>query len=289
MNATYAYIYDDFLSDRRFERDVAALENALNTYDMAGQIGRLALFRSAKDLVTGCLDGHVTTIVLVGNDATLDKTMWFLPDLGVTIGYIPLAGPSAVADALGIPVGIRACDVLAARSIESLDMGRLDDRYFLTEVLLPATRAGIEVDGRYTVSPREGGAVSVRNLGGVTAGAALEPADAHDGYLDIVITPRERERKHVFFHRHDAGNAETRLRLREGLIMADDPVTAYVDNHVVNGFSFRLAIAPEALRLITGRRRLRATDSPLQRAKKGGNLRPVRTTLPRGGQKPATV
>ncbi|MFA5935935.1 MAG: diacylglycerol kinase family protein [Patescibacteria group bacterium] len=253
MNPSYAYVYDDFLADRRFERDVAALETKLSTFDMSGHIGRMSLFRSAKDLVQGMVAKGATTVVVVGNDGTLDKTMWFLPDLNITVGYVPLVGPSAVGKLLGIPMGAGACDVLAARRIETLDMGKLDDRYFLTEVSLPATVASLSIEGKYTISPLDGGALSVRNLGG-RVGNDLVAADAKDGWLEAVVTPRSTEGKAVFWKRSTT-SPETRVLLQHGQIQSKDPIEAHADNHAVSGFSFHVSVVPAKLRLITGRGR----------------------------------
>ncbi|MCR4278576.1 MAG: hypothetical protein NUV81_01590 [bacterium] len=287
MNSSYIYIYDDFLTDRQFERDVAALETELNTYDMAGQIGRLALFRSARDLVMSMVHDHVTTIVIVGNDSTLDKTMWFLPDLNIPIGYIPVANPSAIADLLGIPMGARACEALSARNIETMDMGKLDDRYFLTEVSLPSTFAGIEVDGKYTISSRYGGALSVRNLGGLQSGR-MDFADAQDGFLEVVITPESEEQK-SFLQRRGSRTDTTKIMLEKGKIVSREPMEAFVDNHIVRGHAFHVSVAPSALRFITGRGRLRVPEASLQRVKRDGTLRSSRVSLPRGSQKPVSI
>jgi len=280
MNSSYVYIYDDFLTDRSFEREVAGLETELSTLEMAGQVGRLALFRSARDLVMSMVDDQVTTVVIVGNDSTLDKTMWFLPDLDVTIGYIPVAQPSVVAELLGIPVGRQACEVLAARYTETIDMGKLDERFFLTEVSLPATLAGLEVDDRYTVSLRYGGALSIRNLGGLHE-KVMDPADAQDGLLEAVVLP-EIPREKTLLPRRKTLADPTRILFERGKIISKDPVEAYVDNHVVSGFEFQLSIVPGALKLITGRGRRRQSEQPLQRGRKNGTLRHARVSLPRG-------
>ncbi len=281
MNSSYVYIYDDFLAQRQFEREVAALETELNAFDMAGPIGRLALFRSARDLVMSLMDDQVTTVVVVGNDSTLDKTMWFLPDLDVTIGYIPLAKPCPVAELLGIPLGARACEVLAARYVETLDMGRLDDRYFFTEVLIPETRAGVDIDGRYTISSRDGGMLSVRNLGGMMK-SRMEAAQASDGFLEAVLIPRVSEPKGLFRRRGKADGETTRVPFASGKIVSSDPVEAYVDNHVVNGFSFEVSVVPGALKMITGRGRKRDFAEPLRNIKRDGTVRPARARVPRG-------
>lgn len=268
MNASYAYIYDDFLADRAVEREVAALETTLNTFNVAGRIGRLALFRSAKDLVAGMVKQGATTVVAVGNDSTLDKVMWFMPDLDVTCGYIPLVGPSQVGELLGIPTGVKACEVLAARYVETLDVGRLDDRYFLTEVAVRSTVAALEIEGKYRISPSSGGSLSIRNLGG-RSGATLERADAKDGQLEVVVTPRHEEPRSRLWGRPKPVT-ETRMLFQHGTIISSDPMEALADNHAVSGFRFEVGVESGKLRIITGRGHRRQV---LQHDVKGGTFR----------------
>lgn len=280
MNSSYVYIYDDFVLDRNFEREVASLETELSTYGMSGQIGKLTLFRGAHDLVRGLVKDDVTTVVIVGNDSTLDKTMWFLPDLDVTIGYIPITQPSAVADLLGIPCGVKACEILAARYVETIDMGKMNDRYFLTEVSMSQTLAGIEIEGEYTVSSQHGGSLSIRNLGGLN-NKKMDFSNAQDGLLEAVITPQAVKEKRFSWKRKTEYDP-TRIAFKDGKIISKDPVEAFVDNHVVNGFEFSVSVVPKALKMITGRVRRRSIDTPLQKAKMNGTLRSSRVSLPRG-------
>lgn len=255
---TYAFIYDDLLNDRRYERDLAAIEARLTSLDVQGRIGRLTLFRSAKDLIESMVSQGVGTVVVVGNDRSLDKVLWFLPDLDVTLGYLPVEGPSPVADLLGIPTGVGACDILAARLIETLDMGTIDGRYFLTEASIPSTIASVDIEGRYRISPMHGGSITIRNLGNGSMNG-LPQADAKDGLLEVVVLPGETPRKSRWDRSPKAN--ETRILIRHGEIVSPDPVDVQVDHHVLNGFRFRLGIVPRSLRVITGRaRRLVAVE-----------------------------
>ncbi|MBU1034866.1 MAG: hypothetical protein ABH861_04450 [Patescibacteria group bacterium] len=271
MNLHYAYIYDDFLSDRGFEREVAALETKLNRYDLAGRIGRLALFRDPKDLVESMVNQGATTIVIVGNDNTLDKVMWFLPNLDVTVGYIPLAGPSVAAKLLNIPVGIDACDILSARLVESLDLGKLDNRYFLTEAEVPAEMASLDVEGKYKVSAMGGGSLIIRNLGGRRDSRGDE-FDGKDGFLEAIIISQEEERK-PFFRRRKEKNDKTRILFKHGKLLAKFPVEVRVDNQIVKGSVFDVSIGDKKIKMITGRgRRSVQVEDVLPKRKKNGNF-----------------
>jgi diacylglycerol kinase family enzyme len=266
MNRHYAYLYDDFLSDRAYERAVANIETRCSVLGIQGRTARLAIFRSARELVEGLVRDGAETIVVVGNDKSLQKVMWFLPDLPVTVGYLPIAEPSQIGAMLGIPTGDAACDVLAARRMETLDMGTVDDRYFLTEVTIPATKAAIDIEGRYRIAPREAGTLIVRNLGSMGKDGRSS-ADARDGLLDVVIQPlmeaastntsKVRQALSSFvpaFKRPlTTKEPETRLTLAKGAIISNEPVDVDIDGHRINGFTFRLGVVPRKLKIITGR------------------------------------
>ena len=247
--STTAYVYDDFLGDRKFERPLIDLEQKLTSLNINGHIARLALFRNARDLVTSLMSKGVTTVVIVGNDQTLDKMMWFLPDLELTIGYIPMSEPSQIGHMMGIPTGVGAVDVVAARFIETFDVGTIDERYFLSEVALPATIATVDIEGMYRLSTIHGGSISIRNIGGYDA-EGIHHADPKDGLLDVVITP-QLDAKPSRWKKEKSENTHTYIK--NGKIVSPQPVDVRVDGHVLNGFEFRLGIIPNKLRFITNR------------------------------------
>lgn len=246
---SYAFVYDEALSERRFEREVAALETRLTTLGVTGRTIKLAMFRSAKETIESMVRHGVTTVVIVGDDHTLDKVMWFLPETNVVLGYIPLMGPSKIAEPLGIPQGLDACEVLAARLVETVDVGICEGRYFLGEAAVSKTIATIAIEGRFSLTPTGGGSITVRNLYG----------DAKDGVLEVIVRPTPGGSR---FRKRQA--QETRLFMREGEILSADPIDLAVDAHLLNGFRFRFGIAPKKLKVIAGRTRLLSpADVPL--------------------------
>lgn len=255
MNRLYAYVYDDFLSDRTHERALAAIETRCSVLGIQGRTARLAVFRSARELVEGMVRDGAETIVVVGNDRSLEKVMWFLPDLPVTVGYIPICPPSDIGTLLGIPQGEGACDVLAARRMELLDVGTMEDRYFLTEVKIESTMAAVLIDGQYRLGPSRAGDVFIRNLGS-TDKDGRSNADARDGLLEVVIRPlpEAAEPSRLSFLRpRAAALPETHVVLQKGAIVSNEPVDIIVDGHRMNGFTFRIGIVPRKLKIITGR------------------------------------
>lgn len=254
MNPAYAYIYDDFLADQRYHDVLDSLETRLASLGLSGRIGRLTLFRNARELVEDFVRQGVKTIVVVGNDNTLDKVMWFLPDLPLVMGYIPLAEPSGIAGLLNIPTGLAACDVLSARLIETLDVGRLNDRYFLSEVIFENTNASLMIEGAYKLSLIGGGTIEIRNLGRLSK-HSVGLADAQDGYLEAVLTPQAVKGKTGFLNKFKLmPPLETRVVFRNGEILSENPMEGQADRFAVSGFKLSVSILPQKLRVIMGRR-----------------------------------
>ncbi|MFH1620823.1 MAG: hypothetical protein ABIB04_01925 [Patescibacteria group bacterium] len=252
QSSAYAFIYDEILNDQRFERELAEIEARLTALDIQGRVGRLALFRNAKDLIDSMVHQGVNTIVIVGDDQSFDKTIWFLPDLNITVGYLPITGPSRIAELLGIPTGADACDVLAARLIETIDLGKIEDRYFLTEAVMRNTVATVDIEGRFRISASAGGSVAIRNLGSMLF-ESQELSDAKDGLLEVIVTPLDDKR--AKWRKGSDQAKETKMFMTHGEIISPAPIDVMIDRHMVNGFNFKLKAVPNKLRIITGRGR----------------------------------
>lgn len=272
MNRLYAFLYDDFLSAPSYQKILANIETRCSVLGIQGRVSRLAIFRSARELVESLVMDGAETIVVVGNDKTLQKIMWFLPDLPVTVGYIPVAEPFGIASLLGIPPGESACDILAARRVETLDIGKVDKRYFLTEVLIQDTKASVNVEKRFSISAKHAGTISIRNLGSI-AMSGVAKANAKDGWLELAvepILPSERKSRFSFLKSLKRGE-ETLLKLKEGTIESTEPVDLLIDGHQINGFKFNIGIIPNKLKIITGRnKRLEPDARGLLRSSKPG-------------------
>ena len=47
----YFYIYDEFVQNKRFEKELLQIENRLTDLGIAGKVARLALFRDVEETV----------------------------------------------------------------------------------------------------------------------------------------------------------------------------------------------------------------------------------------------
>lgn len=248
----YYYIYDEFVSDKKHERDVIAVENRVVDLGIGGRVARLALFRNAEALVVDELKrGQITTVVVVGNDQTLHKVLDVVADYDVAFGVIPIGGAqNTFARMLGVPQGVAAVDVLSARNVERIDTGTLNGQRFVTGVTFPKQQGKVTCDRKYTIETLRLGTIQVRNL--VTgSGLEAEVGDPTDGLLEAIVTV---EGKAGLFRKTPSGTSI--LGTKELEIEFPEVVTALADGKEVKGTHFSVTINPLALQVITGKERM---------------------------------
>lgn len=243
MSSSFAYVYDERLAEQKFHRVVARFEADLAGYGIGGRIARLSLFKKAKDSVDDFVRDQIRHVVVVGDDDTLLRMMWFLPELPVTIGFVPLlAKASAFSALLGIKNTKTAIRALAGRMTATFDIGKVGDRYFLTKLVIPDTRAELEVDGKFRLRPTEGGTIVVSNLG---------EGNPRDGLLDVRVSSAGAPKS--FFWGEPKESFETVLRLTQGYVRSDEPVRLIVDGQALEGTSFKIGVLTKRVKFLVGR------------------------------------
>lgn len=256
----YYYIYDGFLAEKKFEREIGSIETRLTDLGISGKIGRLSAFTNARGLIRDEAKRGAQTVVVVGNDETVAKVVEGIGDAKITLGIIPVGAPTAIARALGIPHGVEACDILSKRVTQKIDLGRVNGRYFLSQlrVMSIGGNVSIESDGKYRVTAlcpeceitisniREAGAAP-RDGEGYSAG------DPMDGWLDALITPKSAGLGGMFRSRAD--KAASVIPLRRASITSTEPIAAIADGRSFTNDVLSIDVVPDRLRIITGRER----------------------------------
>jgi hypothetical protein len=245
MLSSFAYVFDERLAERKYEREASQLEAELAGHSIGGRIARLSLFRKPKETIEDLVREGAKHIVFVGDDSTLLRLMWFLPELDVTLGFISLLdGASKLAPLLGVKPGLEGVSVLASRLTVEVDVGTVGDRFFLTEVVIPDTRAELDVEGRFRLRPTEGGTIIVANL--------VEQS-SNDGLLDVAVrvaAPPVR-----FPWQRPQPSPETRLQMVKGAIRSTESVTLTVDGQALQGTNFGIGLRAKKMRLLVGKAR----------------------------------
>jgi len=253
----YFYIYDSFLSGGKHERELAQVENRLTDLGISGKIGRLTAFTNARGIIRDETRRGTTTLVVVGNDETVSKVIGGLGDEKITLGIIPLGAPTYIAESLGIPYGVEACEVLSKRVTQKVDLGRVNGNYFLSDVRIPQGRVTIESDGKFRVTSLiQDSEIIVSNLRSLQMASSdfevsQQPGDPQDGMLDALIIPKTSG----FFGFLRGPQASSVIPVRRLNIVSENPIPILADGRLFTHNTVDIEVVPEKLKVITGRER----------------------------------
>jgi len=249
----YHYIYDSFLSDPKHAKLLSQIENRLTDLGIYGNVHRLALFKSMKGTIQDAVRRGAKTIIAVGDDGTVAKAIDAVAEFsGVSFGAIPVGEKHTIAQLLGIPLGVEACDVLSARLVEDLDLGKVNSHYFLTSLEVPG-QVNAECDGQYTVSPVAGGHIRVCNL----SMGERHTSDPRDGRLETMVRTATRGFFSSMFRPALATAGLSVFPTQKVVIRAEGKaqMTAIADGQPYADAEFRIEVMPKRLKVIVGKAR----------------------------------
>jgi len=182
----YGYIYDVFLHQKVYEKELIRIEHSLTDLGLQGSKIRLSLINNIGHAVEDLLRRGVKTIVVIGSDQLFSKLVDQTVDQdGITLGLIPMGSHNQLAEIFGIPDGAEACQVLSARLIRPVQISQINSAYFIHSVTVDAA-VTIEFDQRFSVAPVSDNAqISIYNL------TESDPETGDDEQIfSVTITPQ---------------------------------------------------------------------------------------------------
>lgn len=253
----YFYIYDSFLSERRYERELAAVEARLTDLGLSGKVSRLTPFNNARGLIRDETRRGAQTIVAVGNDETVGKVIDGLAEASITLGIIPIGAPTSIADVLGVPVGVEACEVLSRRVAGRVDLGSANGHLFLSEVRVAGPGISVETDGHFRLTLLDDTSeFLVSNLRNRDMASGLAPSragDPRDGLLDLMVFPTV---SGGLFSRLRVNSGVTVIPTQRATFSAEEPFDVLADGREFSTDSLVVEIVPDRLKVISGRERV---------------------------------
>lgn len=244
----YYYLYDSYLTDKKYLATLAKTESKLTDMGINGKISRLSFLKNIPQILKEEVNQGVKTIVIVGNDRTFSQIINIALDLNVTFGYIPIGQPDNFARILGLPQGEEACHTLSSRIISKLDIGEINDNnYFLTEVELTGGQLTVGCDDSYFINlEKNNNFLTINNL----AAKNKLINKTNQGQLTLVI--RNRQKK--FFKTEENFSVFKCQKLK---ITSPQPLPALiVDEKKILKTPLEIRILPEKIKMIVGKNRL---------------------------------
>ncbi|MCK4540036.1 hypothetical protein KAU09_02700 [Candidatus Parcubacteria bacterium] len=257
----YIYIYDNFVNQKKYESILAKIETRVTDLGLNGKIVRLSIMSSLSDTIKSELKKGAKTIVVVGDDSTLNKAISVLAGFisnnnafkKIPLGFIPVNKKNnIIAEHLGLNYNELACDMLSARRIKTLDLGLVNNNYFLTQVNINTKNTIIEIDDTYSIEISEQGKINIINLPTIPGLPKNFNISAQDNALDLFI--KTKISKNIFFNKKNSSEQSVFSFKKLNILNKYSPLI--LDNTVEIKCPATIKIANEKINLIVGKKRL---------------------------------
>jgi len=249
----YGYIYADYLKNGKFEKITRVIENRLTDLGISGKVHRLSQFKNLEEIIEEDARRGVTTIVVIGDDNIIKEAINIVADLNIALGIIPVGeSRGAIAELLGIPEGVAACDTLSQRIVDYLDIGEINNKIFLSRLYISGQKTPLVCDGKYEIfSP--GGDVIVYNLDLDGKDNSIPEINAKDGKFEILVKPKEGLAARFF---KKTKNSCSLFFAKEIIMKSNAVFSIFVDGKKNFYKDVRVEILPKKLKVIVGKNRM---------------------------------
>jgi diacylglycerol kinase family enzyme len=261
----YYYIYDSFLNDNKYQKILHRIENRIVDLGINGKIGRMSMLISPEKMVREEIQKGAKTIVVVGNDKTIDKVLSAVAEKDVTLGIIPVGKENNIAKILGIPEGSLACDIISQRRITKIDLIKANEKYCLSNIAMEIKKGKIICEDNYELSlTSKKGKVYIYNLANKNEikktfeiKQNLEKyLNPNDGMIDILIKPNSKKRIRKFFGFSKKSKNDTSIiPVKELSISEKEVPSAICDNSTSIKAPLKIKVVPNAIQIIISKNR----------------------------------
>lgn len=179
----YLYLFDSFLAKKKYKRIIDKIETRITDLEISGRLVKLTILESIPEIVRDAIKKGVKTIVAVGNDKTFGQAASAIIDTNVSLGLIPVDKNNKISEILGIPKEELACEVISARLIDKLDIGKVNNHFFISSVEINTHKVILEGEGWRITPTSKINKVKISNLD-IYLNKISSPKD---GLFDVII------------------------------------------------------------------------------------------------------
>lgn len=254
----HIYIYDTYINSKKYDSIIAKIETRITDLGLNGKIVRIGVMSSVFDSIYNEIKKGAKTIIAVGNsniffDAlnTITEIKKKNSELGnIPLGFIPVGKRgNDFAQILGIEYEENACDILSARLIEKVDLGRANNNYFLFNAKIPTRGTILEIDSNYTIEINESGMVNIINIPGNESLPSEVISKANDGELELFI---DIDNKKILKKKNNLNQSVFPFK---NLRIINKTTPLLLDNIVEKNNPTDIEVAQEKIKLIVGKSR----------------------------------
>jgi len=249
----YLYLFDAFLGKSKYKKIIDKIETRLTDLEISGRLVKLTILESIPEIIRDGLKKGIKTIIVVGNDKTFCQAASALIGSNASLGIIPIGENNKIAEILGIPQEEMACEVISARLTENLDVGKINNIFFVSSIELNTHKVIIQ-HRHWKIEPSSKiNKISVLNL----ACFLNKISQPQDNLLEIIF---ETGHKKIFsfLNLGQENTIDTLLYFKKLKITSPEDkkgIPALVDGWRILKTPLEIDIAPEKIKIIVGRKR----------------------------------
>ena len=189
----HTYIYDSFVNQQKYNKIISNVEIRITDLGLNGKIVRLGLMSSLTNIIKNELNKNAKTIIVVGDNTILHQAINSIAKIKqeiktiTPIAFIPIGKNNSIADLLGLTSAENACNILSARRKETLDLGLINEHYFLTEAEISTENTIIKIDKNYSIKITKPGKIRIINIADKQKLPQRINPQANDNILELYI------------------------------------------------------------------------------------------------------
>lgn len=259
----YYYIYDTFLSDKKYEKIIDKVKTRLLDLEIQGKHERLTLLKSIDELINDEVKRGANTVVLLGNNQTFLKVADVIAKNNITLGLIPIGPDNSIAECLGVPMEEAGCDVLAARKTAAFDMGRVNNQYFFSNIKITKSLDRLTIlNNNYRIAPQASCLeIDISNFYFPPAGKRFERKmknySAQDQKLELIIKVKSPKRSWFRKKNNIDATIDSVIQSKRFEIKSFEYLPVLLDGYKVMKTPIVIEVEPQKLNVIVGKNRLK--------------------------------
>lgn len=246
----YLYLFDAFLGKGKYKKIIDKIETRITDLEISGRIVKLTILESIPEIIADGLKKGVKTVVVVGNDKTLCQAASALIGSDASLGIIPVGENNKIAEILGVPQEDLACEVISARLLENIDIGRINNNPFISSIEIDGHKVLLEHRG-WKISPTSKiNKIKIFNLNKFFD----KISHPQDGLMEVVL---EGNKKSFWSFKEDTF-IDSLLYLKKLKVTSPKDkkgITVLVDGWRVLKTPLEIEILPQQTKMIVGRKR----------------------------------
>lgn len=245
----YLYIYDSFLNEKKYADLLIQIEKRVTDLGIKGRVAKLSILKNLKEIVADGIKEGVQTVVAIGDDQTFAKVINVVADLDVVLGLIPVS-ISKIAKILGVPPKGPACDVLASRIVKKIDLGKINNHYFINTAEI--TNADVVIQYHdFSVRPTTANnRVALYNF--ATNPSLINKSLPNDGILEAMIVPI----KSGILRKKEISSTVLPFTKIKVTSSAEEQASILTDEQIIMKTPAEITVAPQKLKVIVGNERM---------------------------------